>query len=273
MRTLISAPCASPRFEGPQLLAAARAIGWDALLFDHPASRDPTIELPAWSASFRPRLVLLVQPAREEPSTLDLLRRFGARTVVWSAPVVDEPDGVPVRTRWIARAADAVATTVPVAERRLVDRRDRPAACLPGAFDPTYLGATESSRDTNGGGDGDRCVLVRGADDRFAARRAAGRPAVDGWGPRVAFPAFVRVRPLESGKQFARCVGGRSYLTGGRPTAGPPSVFDDALAARACGARVFSVPYLGEVSGMTAAPDDGVIETFADRLRNLSELP
>src|SRR5690606_16464064 len=137
---LLSAPAGGPRFVGEQLLAAARRLGHDAFLFDHPASRDPTLELPEAARTVGADRVLLVEVDREDPVTIDVLRELGAHVAVWLAPA---PDAAPswwrARRRWIAGAADRLFVTDPSVAPGACDRHGRPGEVLARGFDARTL--------------------------------------------------------------------------------------------------------------------------------------
>ncbi|MBK6942794.1 MAG: hypothetical protein IPH13_21685 [Planctomycetes bacterium] len=102
--------------------------------FAHDASRDPTIELPHRVFSERSAWVVLIQPRREDPATLDAVRGFGARIVVWFE-VEDEAATERVsraRRRWLAHAADVVLAADVVAAADAVDRHGRAARVVGG---------------------------------------------------------------------------------------------------------------------------------------------
>lgn len=126
MKIVIAADTAAAHLNGVDLLASAQRCDHDAVLFDHPASRDPTLELPTLVRAHGAEFVLVVSPTREDPATLDVLRRLGAKTVVW----IDEPDAadrpwMKARRRWIATAADRVWVTREHMRADFVDRRGR----------------------------------------------------------------------------------------------------------------------------------------------------
>jgi len=130
MRIVIAAPCGTSGGAGEALLAAARERH-DASLFDHPASRDPTLELPDLVSRTRPDVVLLIDVAREDPETLDTLRELGARVAVWVDATTDgAAPWVLARRRWIAGGADATATTRKDEAHVLLDRMGREALLL-----------------------------------------------------------------------------------------------------------------------------------------------
>jgi len=132
MKLLISAPCGQPDRLGPRLQEAAHSVGIDVLLFDHPASRDPTLELPEVARRHRTSRVVLLAPEREDPATIELVRRAGNRILLWCPPVLDQaPSFLEARRRWISRAADRVAVTEEWMCPRYVDRAGRPAVHQP----------------------------------------------------------------------------------------------------------------------------------------------
>ncbi len=238
MKLLISAPGGPPRFVGEQLLAAARRLGHDAALFDHPASRDPTLELPAAARRTAAEIVLLVEPDREDPATLEAVRSRGARVVAWLAPAADDaPRWRRARRTWIARATDAVFVTDASEVAGRCDRTGRPARVVGRGHDPETLGvggAPPGASRTSG-----ERIALRAADDPLRLGRAAVGAGLIGLGDAGAFPTGVPVHPLESAGAFAGWISGRTYLVGARVSGGgPPSVFDDAAAVRAAGATI-----------------------------------
>ncbi|MFH0946575.1 MAG: hypothetical protein V2A76_15375 [Planctomycetota bacterium] len=124
MKLLLSAPGAC----GTRLLLAARGCGLDAMLFDHSVSRDPTLELPELARIHRPGQVLFVHPEREDPWTVELVRRGGAKVMLWCAPVAASAPAVfQARRQWIGRAADRIAVTERWLCGSFQDRSGRPA--------------------------------------------------------------------------------------------------------------------------------------------------
>lgn len=123
---------AAPAPHGRALLDAALAADPKSAWFYTPSSRDPTLELPDAVVRVGAAVVILVDPEREEPSTLDVIRQFGAKIVVWSiqdSSSFHRPAAriMLARRRWIARAADAVAVTVSRRVSLLRDRTGRPS--------------------------------------------------------------------------------------------------------------------------------------------------
>ncbi|MFG0319036.1 MAG: hypothetical protein ACF8XB_17320 [Planctomycetota bacterium JB042] len=238
MRLLISAPGGPPRFVGEQLLAAARRLGHEAALFDHPASRDPTLELPAAARRVTAEIVLLVEPDREDPATLEAVRARGSRTVAWFAPAADDaPRWRRARRIWIARAADAVFVTDEAEVAGRTDRSGRPARVVGRGHDPEALGIVVGARSPSSAA-GER-IALRAADDPLRISTAAVGAGLIGLGDARAFPSGVPVHALEAAGGFAARISGRTYVVGGRVAGGgPPSVFDDAAAARAAGATI-----------------------------------
>lgn len=265
MRLLIAAPAAPPRFEGPQLLAAARALGAEAALFDATAARDPTLDLPEAALAFRPSCVLLVQPQREEPATVELLRAFGAFVIVWTPPAGERAGPrLLERRRWIARAADAVAATDAALAAELRDRRGRAAAVLPPGFCREALEGGPDPLDS-----GFLFASVRAADDPLLLTGAARE--LRGFGDASAFPKRIVCSPLRDAAAFAGAVRGRRYLVGARRTRVPPSVFDDGAAAAAFGCTVAAV---GPMQALADAADVAMeigSGRLADRLATLFE--
>lgn len=97
--------------------------------FAHDVSRDPTIELPHRVHLERSEWVIVVQPRREDPATLDALRGFGARVVLWFevGDTTTDERAARARRRWLAHAADAVLAADVVAAADAVDRNGRAA--------------------------------------------------------------------------------------------------------------------------------------------------
>lgn len=128
MRVLVAAPA-------DKLDAFTRATR-DALgvrddassAFAHDRSRDPTLDLPHRVFEERPELVVVIDPRREDPSTIEALRRFGARVVI-VFDAIDESAGrsVEARRRWIAHAADGVLGQEAFGASCAVDRHGRAA--------------------------------------------------------------------------------------------------------------------------------------------------
>ena len=264
MRWLIAAPCAAPRFEGPQLVAAARRRFDEAALFDSDASRDPTLELPTVARRYRPDVLLVVAPEREDPTTLGLVRDAGARVAVWLGRLSERaPPHLAGRRRWIARASDVVAATGPEVLADLEEAGVRGAIQLAGGFDRETLGDGDPARAAAG-----EVVAVRAADDPLRIANGDASSHVVGYGDRDAFPGVRFGGPIEVGR-FASVVAGRRYLAGGRLAVGPPGVFDDAAAARACGASVIEVGYLQSISS-ARSPDETPV-SFEERLRVLAD--
>ncbi len=117
---------------GERLLDGFRANGVEAAWFFTPASRDPTLELPDVALAMGPERLIVVEPQREEPGTLDVIRAAGISTIVWLLRLEPHvPRNMLSRQRWIARAADAVAVTVPRRVPLFRDRRGRPASVVP----------------------------------------------------------------------------------------------------------------------------------------------
>lgn len=275
MRLLLSAPCGAPRFVGEQLLAAARRLGHDTSLFDHPASRDPTLELPAAALRHEAEVVLLVEVEREDPATIEVVRSRGARVMVWVASAPESsPAWARARRTWIAGAADRLFVTDPDAltsglDRRGLDRRGRPARTIGRGFDPETLGIT-SPRDAAAPTEGPRILTaLRATDDplRLPSRPAGGE--LVGIGEGAAFSRGTKLAALAEPGRFGALVAGRAYIAGGRAVGGgPPSVFDDVAAARAAGGRVErwaahgQSPDQGDVDAPAAAPT-----TFEQLLR------
>lgn len=128
MKIVIAADTATAHLNGVELLASAERSQYDAVLFDHPASRDPTLELPTLVRAHGAEFVLIVAPAREDPATVDVLRNLGARTAVWvDEPDVDDRPWMKARRRWIATAADRVWVTREHMMAEFVDRHGRSA--------------------------------------------------------------------------------------------------------------------------------------------------
>ena len=112
---------------GAALHAAAKELSPSSVWFHSASSRDPTIELPDAVIRTGALVVVLVDPDREEPATLDVVRDLGASVVVWSTVGTSRfsrslSRTMLVRGRWISRSADAVAVTV---SRRTMLLRDR----------------------------------------------------------------------------------------------------------------------------------------------------
>lgn len=96
--------------------------------FAHDVSRDPTIELPHRVFVERSAWVIVVRPRREDPATLDAMRGFGARVVLWfEVEHVADERASRARRRWLAHAADAVLAADVVAAADAVDRYGRTA--------------------------------------------------------------------------------------------------------------------------------------------------
>jgi hypothetical protein len=131
-------PCGEP------LYAAAKARSPASAWFHTPSSRDPTLELPDAVIRTGAEVVVLVDPDREEPATLEVVRDLGARVVVWSI-VENSRFSRPLartmlaRGRWISRAADAVAVTVTRRAALLRDRVGRSATVVARPRDPRAL--------------------------------------------------------------------------------------------------------------------------------------
>jgi hypothetical protein len=122
---------ASPRLGGA-LLAAARSAGLPAEWLDLDAARDPTLDIPEAVIATAATWVLLVDPRREEPATLDVVRGLGARSVVWLLSLDSSAArSTLARRRWVSRAADAVAVIAESRFPRVHDRFGRPAAVVP----------------------------------------------------------------------------------------------------------------------------------------------
>ncbi len=274
MKILVSAPFHGPRFEGTQLVAAATRIGLDVIPFEHPASRDPTIELPELVRRERPGLVLIVAPSREDPDTFDLARGFGAVVAAWfPSPPAGSPAWKKARMRWIAAAADRVFATTERTADGLSDRLGRAAAVLRPGFDAATIGAVGNTAVVPSGASDGPAVAVRGADDPLFLDRATRREEFRGHGDRAAFRGLPFGGRLDTPKEFGELTRGRRYIAGGRVD-DLPTIFDDAAAARACGARVLEVGVRGKVAdaidrstGDACASDGG----FAAALRSIVE--
>ncbi|MBI4878486.1 MAG: hypothetical protein HY812_02340 [Planctomycetes bacterium] len=268
MKVLLAAPCAAPRFEGPQLLAAARSLGLSADLFDHPVSRDPALELPGVPRRTRPDAVLIVAPEREEPATIDILRRAGARVALWIASAAEgAPPWLAARRAWCARAADAVAVTDAALAEGLLDRCGRRALHLPRAWHPPLFAAPAAAgRAPCGAAD---LVAVRGADDPLRVDRRGARGRIAGHGHPAAFAGFAYGGPVRAPAELAALLRGRVLVSGGRYGPGPPGVFDEAAAAAALGAAVIVAPYMGLVEEAAAPPAPAPLGAFAERLERL----
>ncbi len=110
------------------LAAGAARCGFVGHWFDGPSSRDPTLELPAAAIRGGATCVVLVHPEREEPDTIEVLRERGIRVIAWALPFHRGVSrNMLSRQRWIVRAADVVAVTVPRRSELFHDRRGRPA--------------------------------------------------------------------------------------------------------------------------------------------------
>ncbi len=267
MRLLLAAPCAAPRFEGQQLLAAARALGLEAELFDHPVSRDPTLELPESARRVRPDAIVIVAPEREDPATIDLLRRGGARVGLWiPSAAAGAPSWLAARRAWCARAADAVAVTDAALAARFVDRRGRGALLLPRACHlPLFEAPAAAGRAAGGAGEH---VAVRGADDPLRLDRRGAGARIRCHGHPAAFAGFAFAGPVRAPADLAPLLRGRWFVSGGRYGPGPPGVFDEAAAAAALGAAVVVAPFLGRIEDAApAAPAPA--GAFTQRLERL----
>ncbi len=282
MKLLLSAPFHAPRFEGTQIAAAARRMGVEVVEFAHPESRDPTLELPEAARRARPDFLLLVQPDREDPATLDLVRRFGATVLMWEAPL---PPGAPAfkraRRAWLARAADAAFATHSALAATRFDRLGRPARVAPAGFDLETLRtgdarAARAGAGSVGGAGGDAIALppgvaiaVRAADDPLQLAPETGADEFSGWGEKSAFPGLSFSGRLATPKDFSELVGGRRYIAGGR-VSDLPAVFDDAAAALACGARVIDVGLRQKIGdGTERSASDASLGGFANALRTI----
>lgn len=147
MRVLVAAPRARlDDFVRTTAAALADAVP-TCLGFAHDSSRDPTIELPQRVFAERIDLVVLIQPRREDPATLDALRAFGARCVLWYE--VDSPtaDDRPARARrrWLSHAADAVVAVDANAAAGAVDRNGNAARIVGTAGFATAVAAVVAS--------------------------------------------------------------------------------------------------------------------------------
>lgn len=275
MSWLISAPSGPPRFEGGQLLAAARAIGLEAELFDHPTSRDPTLELPELVRRLRPEVLLLAEPAREEVETIRLAQEMGSRVVLWMAPLPPRAPGrLLARRRWLARQADLVAVADAGQLGLLLDRRQRSAVVVPAGYQLSELGgAGPGGQGRTGGVEGrssdDGLVLVRAADDPLHIDRSDRCPPILGYGPVVAFPPGCHAGELQRGADFAELVRGRRYLAGGRPAVQAPGLFDAEAAAAALGATLVRVGFMGRVENGAPVIQDPSGGSFEMRFKSL----
>ncbi len=140
MRVLVAAPHAALDAAVRAITAAANVAAADCVPFAHDRSRDPTIELPHHAFLLRPDWVVLVDPRREDPNTLDAVRCFGARVLlVFDHELGSGESAASARRRWLAHAADTVVAFGSRAAAGATDRGGRAARVAGDAWGSTAV--------------------------------------------------------------------------------------------------------------------------------------